>query len=775
MRHHNFRYDIQGLRAIAVLFVFVNHFFPHVFATGFIGVDIFFVISGYVIISTVLNEVEHTGHFSIRKFYSRRIRRILPAATLVLATASVMVYFLFPVSERGLFGSDILAAALWFVNFAFAARSVDYLNSDTGQSIVQHFWSLSVEEQFYFVTPILLIILYMVFKGTRKSLSQKKFNQFLTMYGFLVAVIIIASFFCAIIFTYTNPVESYFLSPSRFWEIAIGCFVAVLQYMFAFTNMNRIASNTLSVIGLACIVASAVVATPPIVWPSSITLLPVLGTALLISSGCSTKSTPVLKRVLGVKPLVKIGDLSFELYLWHWVLLMSLQHFWAETTGLDLEKTFRCIVLSVVLASLTKALVSDPVRQSRTIMRKKRLTFSIGVVLVAVSSFSGFFLVHNYNSLANSFTNSADAAQMAEGELTLDGFKNSYSSITPNPLTADKDLPASYAEECESDQSVDDEVKICQRGDLESDKQIFAVGDSMMQQWEAVLDRFGKENGYNVQLIIKSNCVWMNAVTPDKKQPDGRYESCYRWSNKVVDYALDQKPELLISSQHAFEAYKEDGNSASIQNARIGLQDFWGRLVDGGIKVGVVLKNPVIENINMKNIAGDDSKKVSRAYDCAVDHANDLSKCLFTPDRRVSEAQLEAVQTFDKASVGVIDMNPFICLSDGGSDNKGVCPTVIGTGDQGVLVYRQGSHLTNTFVETLYEHFRTGLTRILGIDTAVDTDSAKANDSANEGDSPEEDAAGDAHKDATGESNRPSNNPEHPVTTLPGEVEVQEL
>jgi peptidoglycan/LPS O-acetylase OafA/YrhL len=311
----NFRKDIEGLRAVAVVLVVLDHLVSWPRA-GFVGVDVFFVISGFLITGLLLNESERRGRISIRSFYARRARRILPAALTVLLTVVVAAHLVF----RGTRVKDTVTDVWWSLGFSanihFANIGTDYFQANRPPSLVQHFWSLAVEEQFYLIWPIVMLIVLSLI-GRRLSTPASQ-SVLLAVVGTGTA----ASFVWAIQQTAEFPAAAYFSTPVRAWELGAGALVAVAAARFPGipTSLGR-ARGPLSALGLGGIVAGALIVNANSGFPAPGAALPVLGAVLVIVAGIGAPlrrwTSPLTNRVS-----TYVGRVSFSLYLWHWPVIV---------------------------------------------------------------------------------------------------------------------------------------------------------------------------------------------------------------------------------------------------------------------------------------------------------------------------------------------------------------------------------------------------------------------------------------------------------------------
>ena len=370
-----FRADIEGLRAVCVIAVVVYHAFPGWLRGEFIGVDIFFVISGYLITGLLLEEIQQTGRVQVLRFWGRRIRRILPAATFVLCCIAALA-LLFPALDTRALSRHILAAAFFFHNIRQGWEAVDYLGAAHDDNPLLHYWSLSVEEQFYAVWPLVMVGACFLF---RRETRQHTFIV-------LIAALWLASFAYSVHLTRTSPVWAFFDPFSRSWQLLSGALLAAAGPLLRKPGSRL--SGALGTLCLAVLVACFAVISNHQPYPGLVAAVPTLAATLLIyvNAGRQTGAAALLAH----PALRYIGRISFSWYLWHWPLLvfgrMAFGDLFAVQAGM--------IALSFLLAALTYRFVEQPVRHGAIFTRALIPTYALGAGLIGAGATAGVAMRH---------------------------------------------------------------------------------------------------------------------------------------------------------------------------------------------------------------------------------------------------------------------------------------------------------------------------------------------------------------------------------------------
>jgi peptidoglycan/LPS O-acetylase OafA/YrhL len=404
----HYRPDVDGLRAIAVSLVVLYHVGSH-FYGGFIGVDVFFVISGYLISSVILSDIS-AGRFSISGFYERRIRRILPALLVMMILTSVLVWQYFIPQEIEAFGRSQLAALFSVSNFLFWAQS-GYFDSPSLVKPLLHTWSLAVEEQFYIVFPLLILFVRRFFPRQMRS---------------IICGLAVISFLASAITVYRNPTAAFFFAPLRAWELLIG---TIISQKYLGSIKGKAFRNLASAAGLLLILASSHYLNDGVPFPGIAALAPCLGAGLIIAAG--ETGTSIIGKLLSSRPIVFLGLISYSLYLWHWPLLVfqrtsSLFFHNAEMTAA--QKVVFCLI-TVAVATLSWRFVEQPFRKGRLRPGRRALlhinAWAVGLIACAslgMVYFKGFpnrFPVSAQQIAA--YANYDRTASTREGVCFLDG------------------------------------------------------------------------------------------------------------------------------------------------------------------------------------------------------------------------------------------------------------------------------------------------------------------------------------------------------------------
>ncbi|MEO8541097.1 MAG: acyltransferase family protein, partial [bacterium] len=494
-----FRPDVEGLRAVAVGLVVLGHAGVPWVPGGYIGVDVFFVLSGFLITGLLVRERATTGSTSMAGFYARRARRILPAASIVLVVTVLASYHWLGFLRGDAIAEDGKWTALFAANLHFAHEGTQYLNITAPPSPLQHYWSLAVEEQFYVVWPLVFVAVASVAPGV--SLARKLAS--------VLALIVVASLAWSIVQTRSDVTWAFFSPLTRAWELAVGALLAV-----GLSAVKRVPGKFgawLSWGGLGAIIGGAVLFDNRTAFPGYAAALPVFGAAMVVAGGTVAPGRGA-ERLLGLAPFQVLGKWSYSLYLWHWPILMIA----AQRAGheLPLAENLGLMGAAVVLAAVTHYVVENPVRYAPRLTRSPWTSIAVGAcLLVAAFGVCAWQLRENtVGSPRLAYADAADAtpagdsvsAQSSAPKSPLEEMLAAVAAapeinllpadLTPGLASSLKDfawLPP-WGRGCLVDADVLDSPA-CLFGDPDGSKTVVLLGDSHVAQWMKAFDSIGKE------------------------------------------------------------------------------------------------------------------------------------------------------------------------------------------------------------------------------------------------------------------------------------------
>jgi peptidoglycan/LPS O-acetylase OafA/YrhL len=383
--HNRFRADIEGLRAVAVLAVVLFHADVPGIGGGFIGVDVFFVISGFLITGLLWREVNTSGTVRLGRFYGARARRLLPLAAAVAIVTMISTAVLLPPLQAIPIFDDGLASALYISNIWFTLAKADYFSPDTPSPFL-HYWSLSVEEQFYLVWSVLLIgAVWLIRRRGRRAGTHPWSSQ--KPYLLVFVVVGVTSFAASLVLTRVLPMAAFFMMPTRAWELAIGGVVALTVDQGH--RLPPLMATFAGWAGLGVILLTCTWLSPTTPYPGTAALFPVLGAVLVIGAGCAVPDRGV-GRALSLSPMRAVGRISYSWYLWHWPVLVL-----APTVvdhPLGLTGRLATVLVSAGLAVLTLRLIENPVRFAPSLRRSAARSLALGAAATAVAVIAGVAL-----------------------------------------------------------------------------------------------------------------------------------------------------------------------------------------------------------------------------------------------------------------------------------------------------------------------------------------------------------------------------------------------
>ncbi len=518
-----YRPDLEGLRAVAILAVIVAHAGVPGLAGGFIGVDVFFVLSGYLITGLLVEEYQANGRVDFAAFYVRRFRRLLPALLLMLGVSCVLARLLLSPTAQPSQATAAATSAVWLSNFHFAFSKLDYFSPGAESNLFLHTWSLGVEEQFYLVWPALL----MLAMGKGASMENQRFRLRSVM-----LIVLLSSLLASIFLTAQSPLVAFYLMPTRAWQFALGALVflrfgglggatsvgetpATATASSASNSSHATLQSWGGWLGLALIVAAIVGFDSQVSYPGFRALVPSLGAALILVAGAQAPWAGV-GRLLSRRLMQAIGRVSYGWYLWHWPVLLLAREMAAQISwvhGLEWS------AVSLVLAVISYRAFEKPIRQGRWMKASPRVALmgALGLMLCANA-----FAIQWHNS-ANDRMASPEQARYAKSR---------------------QEAPIIYGMGC--DQWYHSaEVRICAFGPSDAAHTAVAMGDSIGLQWFPAFARAFSRPDWRLLVITKSSCPLVDE--PFFYARIGReYVECEQWRKQALAEIVSLKPSLVI-------------------------------------------------------------------------------------------------------------------------------------------------------------------------------------------------------------------------------------
>ncbi len=712
----HFRPDIEGLRAVAVLAVLAYHVRLPGFTGGLIGVDVFYVISGFLITGLLRRELLSTGSINFVTFYARRARRLLPAALLVIAVTVVVSFFTLSRLRFPDVAGDAAAAALYVSNYRFVLNATDYLAAGTDPSPLLHYWSLAVEEQFYLFWPLL------IFLGAR-LLSPRRL-------ALLIVPVAVVSLIGCITWTDIAAQWAFFSLPTRAWELALGALIEIGLLRLPARAGTRVATAT-GWLGLGLVLLAVVMITPDTPFPGVVAMVPVVGAGLLIMAGVRPGATP--SRWLATPVPRWFGQISYSLYLWHWPLLILVP---VMIDRDDMATRLLLAVAAIGLAALSTRYVEIPFREGRILrmppMRSLGMALgaSVVVALVAVglAGLPGLFQpspasaqvpgsptalvdptpvpsgppVGSPAPAPTSTTATATSSAPASGP--SGGPTKSPASTTPSSpvpaqslqptvpplpapvlsgplpaglrpplLQARQDLPVSYSDGCQLNFATVTPAP-CVYGDPNSRTTVVLFGDSHAAQWLPALQQLAAQRDWRLVSLTKSSCPAVN-IDVWNTSLERVFRECDQWRKLALERITTERPALVVTaSARAYDIVDATGRhpfADALPAWSAGLVSELDSLARLGTRVVYMADTPRLG---------------SDPLECLASHAV-IEDCPSPRDQMVDPAYaaLEAAAV-QQAGVDMISATDWLCPGTS-------CPLVRGT----YLVYRDNQHLTATF------------------------------------------------------------------------------
>lgn len=693
--HTAFRSDVQALRAVAVAGVVLFHLWPSALPGGFVGVDVFFVISGYLITGQLVGEATRTGRVSLTQFWMRRIRRILPAAFTVLGACIALVVLAMPrvtwVTNLG----DIRASALYVENWHLGARAVDYLASSTTPTIVQHYWSLSVEEQFYLCWPLLVLVTAWLVARAGRGRSQRAV-------GVVLLAVAVASFIVSVVWTAHDSAMAFFATPTRAWEFAAGGLVAVTA-----PTLERLPKRTRPAIGwfgLAVVTASMFAITGAEPFPGAIAAVPVLGAALVVAAHAESEGawSPAWSpaRLYRNRAVQWLGDNSYSVYLWHWPPIIAGP--WIVGRPLHWSDKLVILVSSLVLAALTKWLVEDPVRGAALWRHRRWPAYAIAAagaaVLVVLSGGFTDEVAHLQR------TERVAAARATLALVAHPSHRSCFGAAAMDPanhcarpFARPRHLDTAFAAvDGSSDHcllpATATAPAFCAYGDTRGPRETIAIiGNSHAWRLVPALALYADRHKWEVIETARINCLGLITTAV---APDGASSSCLAWSNAVESHLLGM-PHLDAVIFAGYRFWREftagpHPTSAEVAATRRQILAMWREYDARRIKVLVTQDVPGMRPILDPSCLAQSHAKYDPCW---------------MPRNAVVRPSLPATLAQRHPSLArYLPLDQYFC-------DARRCHALIG----GVVVYFDAQHLTTTYSRSLSRYLGAEVAAALGL------------------------------------------------------------
>lgn len=634
-----YRPEIEGVRTVATLLVAIYHIWLGRVSGG---IDVFFVLSGFLITTSLLLRVERTGQIGFWSFLLGLAKRLFPQALFVTLVTTVLAVLIIPQAQWIQIVEHLVASVLYVENWRLAVDAVDYLAQGQQASPFQHFWSLSVQGQFYIVWPVLIYITYVLARKLLKTPVRKTLLAVLSL-AFVVSI----SY--SVYKTNTNQPWAYFDTFARVWEFSIGGIFALL---LPYVALNKWVSTVTGWLGLGVICFTGVVLQVSTVFPGYMALVPIGGALLvLVASENSTKLG--VDRFLSLKLFTILGGLTYGFYLWHWPLLCFYQVYF-NTTDVSLLHGSYILFATLVLSYISTRFIEKPIRKLDVKQAKRKVVLVLAMFLLPVCI--AYIALDQYIEQNETVATDADypgAAAIYNGIQPPDdvGYFPSYINVV-------NDFPSFYADaHCLGKDSV--EVKVCSYGVTENPDYVLAlVGGSHSGHWFPALELLAQELNFRLDLYNHDGCRFTD------QDPDNHLtENCLEWNANLIKELKADPPDLVFTTA---SLNKRD-------HVPVGYVGQWTKLED------VTTIFAIRDNPRMNEIAPTCLEREVDATNCGVPRDEALSTV-------VPWENTEGLPS----NVIYADLSDYFCDEES-------CPAVIGN----VIVYRDDNHLTTAYVKTL--------------------------------------------------------------------------
>jgi peptidoglycan/LPS O-acetylase OafA/YrhL len=677
-----FRPEVQALRALAVLLVLVYHIDPALLPGGYIGVDVFFVISGFLITGHLWREASSTGRVSLKKFWAARARRILPASLVATVGTIALALVLLPLDLLQLWWRHALASVIYVENWALAADAVDYQAAGNEPTAFQHFWSLGVEEQFYLFWPLLVVLAIRLWslRARRPAGEARDAAGLRGLLLVIFALVVVASLVWSVVEVRAGNPVAYYSTLTRVWELGAG---GVLALLMRDTDRFRSVRNTMAVGGVALIVAAACLFSDATPFPGIAALVPVLGTSAVIAAG-RTSGPGSLRRIAESWVVQRIGDVSYSLYLWHFPVVV----FFAVRANRTPEPpdVLALLVVSFALAIASYVLVERPVRTLAWFRSDSRMLVSALLAMVLVAGLT-FALPLRAQSVMGEWDQRAESVAADVDTRVTESLRNGYvpfvdgdTAITPNPLRAADDQ-APDVERCLAPQE-DDTTPVCEFGDTDNPVATVAVvGDSHAAMFTEPIATVAAERGWRVVSFLHSGCPY-NA---ERRVSHSSVEGCFAANEQTRAELASLKPDLVVTT--SYENLGFERRASEEQPGAAGYAEVWNELVRAGSQVLVIRDTP---------------QASGSVVTCVTENYGNPEQCAKSSRQALDGREVVPAALEQAPGVRSVEFWDRFC-------DETTCPAVIGN----TLVYRDIHHVSRTYMRTLVDDLREALPKTL--------------------------------------------------------------
>ena len=637
VRSSGFRTDIEGLRGVAVLLVVFYHCGVRALGGGFIGVDVFFVLSGYLITGLLVTEIQKNSRLRLADFYARRVRRLLPASAAVLLVTLLLAGILMAPSEIQFAGRAARATALYLSNMFFALNAADYFAPSAATNPMLHTWSLAVEEQFYIFWPFLIIL------GLQVCRSQR------VLIGLLTGLTLV-SFTVGVWLTACSGTFAFYGLPARAWEFGSGGLAALVPR--AALRLSSSVWRLIGWVGLLLVLSAAVFISSNAGFPGWVALGPCVGTAATLLA-CVAAPQSGVAVPLGSGPLQFLGKLSYSWYLWHWPVLVLAAAIFPNVNWLG-----KCAsaLAALAMAVAMHRVIENPIRFHPYLVRRPMLTLSVGAALMLIC-----------------FTAASVSIRFAA--------RLSKAPVMQNITASAGDVADMPRDQCVT-LGDSPTVKTCNFGSWSSYRQMVLFGDSHAIQWFDAFQRVAQEGDWKLTTVLKSGCPAADVTPPEMDVKSGA--NCLAWRKQALRTIISMHPALVIvgsSNTYLNDIRNPRARRVGIDEWRYGTRRMLETLTGAGLRVVVMRDVPRPPFDIPTCLARSARHRWYPGGGCEFEESTALNPLVFAAEEQASAGL---------ANVKFMDMTDQLC-------RNGWCAST----QDGIIAYRDDNHLTGAFARHL--------------------------------------------------------------------------